>query len=377
MKNKKFFEAIAVLIGTIVGAGIFGLPYAFNKSGFMVGLFYLIILGGVFLITSFCYGEIVLRTKDQLEMSGYTERYLGKKGKVVMTISLIFGIYAALVAYIIGVGQFLQAILGPILGGSQFFWSLIFWACVSLIVLKGIGIVSKMELFMTCGLIFIALFIFIFSFPYIHLDNLKTFHPTNLFFPYGIVLFALGGATAIPTMRRLLNEKTKWLKPTIFLGHLIPIVVYIIFTFAVIGVCGKDTSETAILGLAAKTSNLILLVCGIFGVLAISTSFLSLSHVLKEVFHRDHKIPVLSSWGLTVFIPLILFLFGLNSFVSVIGFSGGILAGVQSIILIMAFYKAKKMGDRTPEYNFNLAKPLACLICLMFVGGIIYQIIYH
>ncbi len=44
MKNQRFFGATSILIGTVVGAGIFGLPYAFAKIGFVGGLFYLLVL---------------------------------------------------------------------------------------------------------------------------------------------------------------------------------------------------------------------------------------------------------------------------------------------------------------------------------------------
>jgi amino acid permease len=32
--NKRFYEATATLIGTVVGVGIFGVPYVVAKSGF-------------------------------------------------------------------------------------------------------------------------------------------------------------------------------------------------------------------------------------------------------------------------------------------------------------------------------------------------------
>jgi len=43
--NKKFWATTFTLSGAIIGAGILGLPYVFAKSGFLIGLFWLIILG--------------------------------------------------------------------------------------------------------------------------------------------------------------------------------------------------------------------------------------------------------------------------------------------------------------------------------------------
>ena len=373
--RRNFIQATSILIGTIVGAGIFGLPYAFSKVGFFPGIFYLLFLGIVFLITKFCYTEVILRTKDDMEMSGYVRRYLGKNWQILITVSLILGIFSALIAYTIGVGQFLYAILGSVLGGSQIFWSLCFWILASILVFKGIGIISKVELFMAFGLIAIVLIVFVMSYSYIDVNNLKSFNLQNLFFPYGAVLFALGGATAIPTMRRMLSNNVKLLRKAIVLGLSIPILIYILFSLTVIGVSGEFVSETAVTGLAKITNGGILLIGGIFGILAMTTSFLALGHVLMQLFRRDYKVPRFPAWALTVFVPLVVFLLGLRSFIVVISFAGGILSGIQGIALITSYYRAKTMGNREPEFNFNLAKPIAYVIYAVFFFGIVYQFI--
>ncbi len=374
--QKNFIQATSILVGTIVGAGIFGLPYVFAQVGFIPGIFYLLFFVVVFLIAKFCYAETILRTKEDMEMSGYIRRYLGKKWQVLITLSLILGTFSALVAYTIGVGEFLSAILTPILGGSKIFWSLCFWILASILVFKGIGIISKVELFMAIGLIAIVLIVFGMSYSYIDVNNLNSFHPENLFFPYGAVLFSLGGATAIPTMRRMLSNNVKLLRKSIILGLSIPVLIYIIFSLTVIGVSGDSTSEMAITGLAKTTNHGVLLIGGIFGILAMTTSFLALAHVLRELFRRDYKIKKFPAWALTVFIPLIVFLLGLRSFIIVISFAGGILSGIQGVALIASYYRARKTGDREPEFSFNLAKPIAYLICAIFVFGIVYQLIY-
>src|SRR6056297_2868292 len=128
---KKFIKAVSVLMGTVVGAGIFGLPYVIAQVGFVVGLGYLCLFAAVFLVVNLCYGEIVLRTKPSLEMPGFVKKYLGNWGKVVITLSLMLGIYGAMVAYTIGVGGFLKEILGPVLGGTEMLWSIVFWVVAS------------------------------------------------------------------------------------------------------------------------------------------------------------------------------------------------------------------------------------------------------
>jgi len=370
-------RAIAVMIGLVVGAGIFGLPYAFAQIGFLGGSAYLIIIALVILIVNFCYGETILRTKDELEMSGYVRRYLGQKGKILITLSFILGTYAAMIAYTIGVGSFLHTLLGPALGGSRIVWSVIFWSLASIILYKGIALVSRLETVMTMGLMLAVAFIVILAAPHVSMANLTTFHPENLFFPYGVILFSIGGVSAIPTMRRILNRQPELLKRAIISGTVAPALIYFAFAFAVVGVSGINTSEMAITGLAQFTNGKILLIGSIFGILTMSTSFLALGHILKELYQRDYHMPLYAAWGLSAFIPLLLFLSGLQSFIRVIGFSGGVLSGVQGIIMIQTYYHARKKGDREPEYKFYLPKTLAYIIFLIFIAGIVYQFMYH
>lgn len=377
MKHRSFWEAVAILVGMVVGAGIFGLPYAFAKIGFWGGVGYLVVLSLAFLITNFCYGEIVLRTKENLEMPGYVQKYLGRNGKILITVSMILGVYGALTAYLVGIGGFLHAIFEPVFSLGPIWWSLIFWVLASLVILKGIGIVSRLELGMAFALIIAMFLIIILSLPCLDFNNLSYFNIKAFFFPYGVVLFALGGASAIPTMRKILKNKTELLKPALIIGLIIPVLIYLIFTFAVVGVCGTQTSETAIIGLGKIVHPQILLIGGIFGILAMTTSFLVLAHILKELLQIDYKIPAFPSWAITILVPIILLFSGFQSFIKIIGFSGGVLAGLQGIILIIAYYQAKKKGNRQPEFTFNLARPIAWIICILFAIGIVYQFIYH
>ena len=65
MLNKQFLYATTVLVGTIVGVGIFGLPYVASQSRFIVGLFFLLLLGVIVTLIHLLYAEVVLKTKEK------------------------------------------------------------------------------------------------------------------------------------------------------------------------------------------------------------------------------------------------------------------------------------------------------------------------
>ena len=106
------------------------------------------------------------------------------------------------------------------------------------------------------------------------------------------------------------------------------------------------------------------------------TSFLTLGLALKEVYHYDYKINLHYSWALTCLIPLIVFFIGHTGFVQILGISGSFAGGVAGILFALMFWKAKKLGNRKPEYSLGNQKFVGYLIMVVFTLGIIYQLFH-
>ena len=60
LKNVSLLQAISLLIGTIIGAGMLGIPYAVKAVGVFPGLLLLLLLGVAILLVNLIFGEIVL-----------------------------------------------------------------------------------------------------------------------------------------------------------------------------------------------------------------------------------------------------------------------------------------------------------------------------
>lgn len=372
--NNKLFSAIAILVGTIVGAGIFGIPYAISKVGIIAGIIYLVVLGSFVLIITLGYGEVVLRTRGEHQMTGYAGKYLGVWGKRILSFTLISSIYGALLAYMIGVGDFLDTLLSRFFGGSPFFYSLVFFAVASLVVLAGLKTVASTERILVFILSLVVVLIGVLVSRYIRLENFSGLELNYLFLPYGIILFAFTGATAVVDMRKILFGEERKLKKAIIFGYLIPFVIYLAFTFFVVGVTGKATSEEAVRGLANSLGDGIAALGAILGILTMSTSFFILGLVLKEIYIYDYKIRKLSAWWWTIFIPFFVFILGLTGFIKVIGLVGAIVGGVDGIIILAMWQKAKKLGDQKPAFSFNLPKIIYYFLFLVFGLGVLYEI---
>lgn len=371
-EDKNFFYATAALIGTMVGVGVFGVPFSFAKAGFWVGFLFLLLVGFLTLVINTMFGEVVLRTEEKHQSVGYAGLYLGPVWKKVMFFAVTLGIYAAMLAYIIISGDFLSNILSPFFYLSNTAYSYFFAIVLSLLLLAGLKRVSMVELALTALFIFVVLLVFGFGVSKVEIDNLKVFNPEFWFLPYGVLLFAFSGISAIPIQREILRGKELKLKKSILYSVLIVGILYLVFAFTVVGISGDITSPDAITGLFDYLGNEIVVLGSIFGVLAVGTSFLMLGSALDEVFRWDYGLKKTWSWLLTVLPPLLLFIIGLRTFIDVISLAGSLAMGLILLLIIFTYMAAKSKGNRVPEYSLDVSKWLLYSMATLFATGIVY-----
>lgn len=374
--NYKFLYAVVILIGMIVGAGTFGLPYVFSQAGFGIGFFYLLIIALAVVMVHLFYGEIILRTEQPHRLVGYGAKYLGRRAKKIVTFTLLFEYYGALLAYLILGGQFLSIIFGKWFGGSELFWALIFFLVGALGIFWRLNTLAKNELWMVTLLLLAIIVLLVKGAPLIQLANFSNINFAKFFLPYGVILFAMAGSAAIPEMRQILQGQEKNLKPAIFWGTFIPAILYFLLALVVVGVSGAQTSEEAIKGLVPYLGEWVIIIGAIFGILAVYTSFLVLGVAIKKIYQHDYRLK--SSWSflLACVIPLAAYLFGLKNFILIIGFIGAVFSGLDGILTMAIYFKARRRGERRPEYRMPWAKVLGILLIALFAFGIVYQFIY-
>lgn len=373
-KDKTFLRSAAVLIGTMVGVGVFGIPFAFAKAGFLVGFLFLILIAAATLVMNFMYGEVILRTKAKHQLVGYAQIYLGSVFKKIVFFTTALSGYSALLAYIIVSGDFLSNIFSNFLYISPAAYSWIFFIVCSFLILKGIKTVSWVELFLTALFAAVILVIFLFGIGKINLSNFAGIMPEYWFLPYGIFLFAFAGLSAIPLQRQILAGREDLFKKSILISVLLVAALYFLFAFTVLGISGDTTTPDAISGLFASLGGTIVVFGSLFGVLAVSTSYLMLGTAFLDIFHLDFGVSRKLSWLLVIVPPFVLFLGGMRTFIDVISLAGSVGIGIEGVVLLLLFIKSKSKGDRTPEYSFKLPRWLLYFLAAVFIGGAVYAI---
>lgn len=368
--NKTFFSGLAILLGTIIGAGVYGIPFVASKSGFIIALFYIVFLGLIMLFTNLCLGEIILRTKEKHQLSGYAKKYLGGIGKNFMDFAFIFGIYAALVAYALGIGESLSFLFFKNLGHSLLF-GFLFSILMTGLLYRGLRFLKgyeKIGVSVILGLLVVIILLFASK---ISVENLSALNFNYLFLPFGVILFSFIGFSVIPEVNFVLKKDKKPFKKILIFGSLIPIVFYALFSLVVVGFKGSETPEIATLALGA-----IFIFLGIF---TMSNAYLALGNALQDHFKYDSGFKKNKAWFLSAIIPIFIFLFikmfKYFTFTKILSIGGVVSGGLIGILILLMAKKAKKRGERKPKFSVKINWFIILTLSLIFIFGIVREVI--
>ena len=359
---RKSAYAVMLLMGTIIGAGIIGLPYAYEKSGFLFGLLNLIIIGTAVTYMTLYVGELSMRFKGKHQITGYVRKFLGKKWQWIALLLETFGIYTALIAYYIGIG----ISIGNLFGIDPIIASTIFFLLASPFVYFGTKSVSKGEFFLMSLKIAIIATIFIFLFPHIKVSNLTTLNPKLILFPFGITLFSLLGYTVIPEVSQIISKDK--IKKVVVFSMIASIIVYIVFALGFIGSFGDNVSQ-----IPSKNLNGNLAYLGdILIFLILSTPYLALSLAVRDVYYLDLKMRKSFAWILACLVPYLIYLYSSVGFVDLLSISGTYTGGGLGILTMVSVLKARKSkGEKITKSNIPIYFALA-----IFLIGILYETLY-
>src|SRR3989344_154696 len=298
---KNYIYPIAVMSGSIIGVGFLSLPYITSKVGIFIMLFYFVFLTALVICLHLIFTDITLKTPDFKRFPGFVGFHLGAWAERVTLVLMIFGAFGILLVYLIVGGQFLTSLLSPFLGGSLLDYIILFFAVLSFILYFGIKTISKIE--------FWALSLFAILFAIIFIKGASHINFNNFFlFPEG----------------------------------------------------GKLTAAYFFMPYGAILFSL----WGTGLIPEVEEMMRGKKKLLKKMFMYDMNIKEFPAWVFTCFVPLILFLLGFNSFLSLISFIGGVFLGINGIFILLIY---NKIGGKK-----ILMYPLA----LIFILGMIYEMYY-
>lgn len=360
-----FWRTAFLMVAQTVGAGIFALPLVFSRSGWLVGLGYLLLTSSILAAAHKLYFRVLYKTGGRHRLAGLLSAYFGKKGKAAGLWVVNAGLTLTLVLYLILAGTFAKMML-PDLGG----WSLVaVWIICSIPLLLRLKNFVRAELVGTVLMFLVVGYFFVLGLPNGWMKAAPLFNQEEIFYPFGIMVFALAGWPAIQPIMKL-GSKTglsthESMRAASF-GTYLSMLLYGAFVFGILGqigfINGSGLESFSSLGRESLT---LLVILGFF---AIWTSYGPIAKEVEESLVEDLGWKKDSAISTVLFLPPILVLLGINNFTEVAGLVGGVFLGLEYVLILYLADKALFLKKKD-IFLSNLLKAV-------FLLAAVYEIYY-
>ncbi|MBI5742303.1 MAG: hypothetical protein HZA25_00500 [Candidatus Niyogibacteria bacterium] len=380
---KQYLEGIGLLLGMIIGAGIFGLPYALAQAGIFWGFVHFALALTLLLVVSLMYGEITFATAERHRFVGYVRTYLGKWDSRLSLILILFGNYGALLVYGLLGGIFLNNIFGLSAatnaapagaGGNEAWFVTAFFVVGALVARMRFEKAGAINFYLTIPLLGFILYLAAAAGKYFDPANLvwDTSFNAHWFLPYGVWLFALSGFTVIPEVRDIMRERgIRGFKFVIWTSTLLAAAFSLLFALMILAATGAGTTEEVLAGLRAVLGAQAILIGSIIGLLAVLTSYIATAQDFKEIFKTDYRINGFAAWLLVVLPPVALYFWRVPGLVSALSFLGAISFGVSGYFILRMSEKVRGVPGLSVS---NFAASIKIVIGLGIVLGSFYEV---
>lgn len=376
-----FWQGVALIFGTNIGAGILSLPYAARNGGFLALAVALAIAGTLTTISMLYVAEVSLRTSEPLQLSGLAEKYMGQTGRFLVFAAIVVNSIGALIAYASGSGELVHNIFGaPPLAGT-----LIFYALGAYIMWKGLQATGLAEGLITSGmaLIITILVTWTIAGPGIELTNLWVLKPYFIIPIMNLAVFTFLAQYVVPEMARGMAEtKPEALPKAIIAGMSITAFTLAAVPFAALGLLGTEVTEVVTIAWGEKLGTTAYYMANLFALLAMFTSFLAIGFTamrnVLDIFHwPEDGWQRVAATALTVVPPLVIALAGLGGFVSALTYAGGFAGAIMSVVPVLLLRISRKRGDKTPVWQVRGVDNIAvqATIIVVYVAAFIYSLI--
>lgn len=398
MSNKidtKFIGGILLIVGTAIGGGMLALPIATAETGFINSLILMFICWFIMTASAFLVLEVNLWLPANTNIISMSRILLGRWGEMLAWISYLLLFYSVLAAYIAGGGDFLTG-LSTNLGLKIPSWIaiLLFTGTLSYIVYKGIHYVDYVNRGLMFSKFSIYLLLILFLIPFTSITKLQEGNITYLTNGATVMLTSFTFANIIPSLRTYFHGDAIKLRKVIFIGSLIPLVCYIFWSLAIMGILPREGQHGLISMLHSKHStsefvtqlslflnnSFISLLARIFTSICLATSFLasmlSLSDFLADGLRTEKRgkgnILVYTA---TLFPPLTVVLFYPGAFIGALSYAG-IYCAVLFIVLpsLMAWRGRYSKHPMAQGFRMRGGKSLLLLLGSIGLLFIVYGI---
>jgi amino acid permease len=340
---KSFILPTSLLAGTVIGAGIFSLPYVFERSGVGLGLVLLAFFTLVYCVIHLMYADLVIKNGDQHRFAGFVKMYFGNLGYWLSVIMTVIEMFFVLTIYLVLSSSFISLVFPTL---PMIFQVIVFWWIGSIIIFSGTKRLAFFEFLAVIGIIGAIVIVACLGSPQFFGKPFLFAVKSPLFWliPFGPLLFSLSGRPAIPSLihyfNRNLIDPTKSKKAIIW-GTILPAIAYATFVVGILGMSGVVTADSVTGFVRSVSSHYVIFVLAALGVLSLISSYFAIGLDVFRSLEFDLKFSRKFSMFLVALLPLFIYFMNLGSFITLIEIVGGFFVGLEGIIIIAMWTKMK------------------------------------
>lgn len=358
MNHRATFLAAGTIAGTTIGAGIFALPYLLSVAGLIPTIGFGIGLSAVVIYAHTLYWRVLREAPSDTHLLELARDHLGPVAARGTYVATILGLALTVTAYLVLGTTFVESLTGM----AHAYATLLFWALCSIPLAFRLRRFIRAELFMT-AIMCVLIILLVLTVP-IRLSAFPLISWEHLLLPFGPLLFALAGWTAVePALAAVRRERGHRI-PTLALGTVSVAFLYLLFALAFGSAGHPVTPDTlsGVLHLPQWQVGALLIV----GLLAILTSYLPMNLALKNAMRQGLGWKRPQAFTVALFLPYFLVLAGFNSFLTGIELVGGVFLAAQYVAILQVSRKALHLKG-AHLIAVNLLSTLFVLAALLHV----------
>lgn len=382
-QTNKIVSAALLIMSTMVGTGMLGMPLAEGKSGFIPSCA-LLLFSWVY---TFCASMLLLETCTWLPRGAnfmtISRQLLGKHVALLFWVCYAIFFYCATTAHIVAAGEAIVGLSRHTV--SNIVASILFTAFFGTFVYTSIQASSRLNRLLLLGLAFLCFFFTLTLIPRLNLDLLKEREWPRIFLAMDEFLYAFGFQIIIPPLYNYLECDVKAMKKAIWIGTTVSLFIFAIWMFLVLGIVpgselGAVPLDSSIQPLdrflnLRPTSAFVYE----FIIISIGTSFLAMTVAFLDFWRDTLQWNKKNTHGLILFIlvfaiPFVLAINYPTTFIRLLHFGGAfgtiIVFGIFPIILVWIGRYYRKYSLLTPEL-LRGGKTSLLLLLLASIGAII------
>lgn len=377
MTQKKLlttWEAACIITGYGIGGGILSMPYLSEKIGFINSLIVLAVAFAASYVLHLMIADLALKTSEGGQIIACLGQFLFRgKLKKVLTVSFFALMLAILCTNLTGYITGAEEIIVGILPISNLVAKLIFYvvaASVVLFGLKAVGVSEKIAMviiFALVGVLAVASFLV----PGNNVPMMQADFKGCLAY-YGMAMFSLAAFFSVPQAVEGLDGDKKKIKKAVFIGFLNNFIIIAVINFCAL-LASSEVTEVAMVGWSKGIGLWAQIVGGVFTVLAMLTTYWSLSLALASIVEETVHMSSKMAWIVATVPSLILALFSLGGFMEFMRLAGGLISIIIAVMIVPAFINARnEVEGSILKHNGKITCTLIIIAyVLMGIGNIV------